>query len=147
MRPDSRSNHDLRFWQSRLSGPCFARLEPAALLKLPHQLLGFRAAPPPTHSYNSQLAHAMSRSHGHCNQKGVLALTGTLYPFPQVYLRGLDAGAIYRVAVIDGKLAADASSGAGGANRMDHGVELEPQGDYRAAAFTLERAGPEQNRQ
>lgn len=62
-----------------------------------------------------------------------------LYPFPRLYLRGLDANAVYRIAAMDGRLAADTPAEASGAYWMEHGVDVELRGDFQAAAFTLER--------
>ena len=61
------------------------------------------------------------------------------YPFPRVHLRGLDEDATYRVAALDGKLAADTPTVASGAYWMHRGVDVELRGDFQAAAFTLER--------
>jgi len=64
-----------------------------------------------------------------------------LYPFPRIYLRGLDADATYRISTLDGKLAANTLVSASGAYWMQHGVDVELRGDFQAAAFTLERTG------
>ena len=63
------------------------------------------------------------------------------YPFPRIYLRGLDANANYRIAPLDGKLAKDTPASASGAYWMHRGVDVELRGDFQAAAFTLERTG------
>ncbi len=63
------------------------------------------------------------------------------YPFPRIYLRGLDADATYRLSTLDGKLAADTPASASGAYWMNRGVDVQLRGDFRAAAFTLERTG------
>ncbi len=63
------------------------------------------------------------------------------YPFPRIYLRGLDADATYRLSTLDGKLAADTPTSASGAYWMNRGVDVQLRGDFRAAAFTLERTG------
>ena len=63
------------------------------------------------------------------------------YPFPRIYLRGLDADATYRLSTLDGKLAPDTPASASGAYWMHRGVDVQLRGDFRAAAFTLERAG------
>ncbi|WP_348266410.1 alpha-galactosidase [Edaphobacter paludis] len=61
------------------------------------------------------------------------------YPFPRIYLRGLDAGATYRLAALDGKLAGDTPDSASGAYWMNRGVDVQLNGDFQAAAFTLQR--------
>jgi alpha-galactosidase len=63
------------------------------------------------------------------------------YPFPRIYLRGLDANATYRLSTLDGKLAADTPTSASGAYWMERGVDIDLHGDFQAAAFTLEQAG------
>ena len=63
------------------------------------------------------------------------------YPFPRIYLRGLDAGAVYRVTALDGQLARDTPAEASGAWWMQHGIDVNLQGDFQGAAFTLQRAG------
>jgi alpha-galactosidase len=65
--------------------------------------------------------------------------SGEMYPYPRLYLRGLDRNAVYRVSAMDGKLAADTPQEASGAWWMDHGVDAHLIGDFQAAAFTLER--------
>ncbi len=61
-----------------------------------------------------------------------------LYPFPRIYLRGLKPDAKYRMAALDGKLAADSPAVESGTFWMQHGVDVDLRGDFRAAAFTLE---------
>ena len=63
------------------------------------------------------------------------------YPYPRIYLRGLDANAIYRVTTLDGKLAKDTPDSASGAYWMHRGVDVQLRGDFQAATFTLERTG------
>ena len=46
---------------------------------------------------------------------------------------------MYRIAALDGKLVGRSHlGGASGAFWMQHGVDVELRGDFRAAAFTLE---------
>ena len=61
-----------------------------------------------------------------------------LYPFPRIYLRGLNTDAMYRIAALDGKLPARLPAVASGAFWMQHGVDVDLRGDFQAAAFTLE---------
>jgi alpha-galactosidase len=62
-----------------------------------------------------------------------------LYPFPRLYLRGLDAQATYRITAVDGKLAPDTPMSASGAYWMEHGVDVMLRGDFQAAEVKLER--------
>ena len=65
-----------------------------------------------------------------------------LYPFPRIFLRGLQEDATYRLNAFAGKLAADTPATASGAYWMHHGVDAELRGDFQGAAFTLERVKP-----
>jgi alpha-galactosidase len=62
------------------------------------------------------------------------------YPYPRLFLRGLDKDAQYHLHWIttnpDGKLPETAS----GAYWMEHGVDLNLSGDFQATAFRLEKA-------
>lgn len=60
-----------------------------------------------------------------------------LYPFPRIYLRGLEPGAMYRVETLDGKLSPETPTIASGSFWMQHGVDVELRGDFQAAAFLL----------
>ncbi|HEY0795705.1 MAG TPA: alpha-galactosidase, partial [Acidisarcina sp.] len=60
------------------------------------------------------------------------------YPFPTVFLRGLDPKADYRLVWIEGS-AHEAPATASGAYWMSKGVDLQLRGDFKAAAFRLER--------
>ncbi|WP_158749240.1 alpha-galactosidase [Acidobacterium sp. S8] len=61
------------------------------------------------------------------------------YPYPRLYLRGLDAHARYRITAMDGKPANGTPAEASGAYWMEHGLDVQLRGDFQAAAFTLER--------
>jgi alpha-galactosidase len=63
------------------------------------------------------------------------------YPYPRVFLRGLDAGATYKMSSIAGKAAKETPETASGAYWMSHGFDPELVGDFQAAAFKLERVG------
>ncbi len=60
------------------------------------------------------------------------------YPFPRVFLRGLDAKLNYRVTSIAGALAKDTPVVASGSYWMSHGVDVEMRGDFQAAAFRFD---------
>ena len=62
------------------------------------------------------------------------------YPYPRVQLKGLDAGAQYRVAAISGALVKGSPEVESGAYWMEHGVDVDLRGDFQAAAFRFERA-------
>jgi alpha-galactosidase len=67
----------------------------------------------------------------HSSQKG--------QPYPQLYLRGLDPNAVYRLHMQEGKLADGVVERASGDYWMRHGVNVSLRGDFQAAFFTLER--------
>ena len=60
------------------------------------------------------------------------------YPYPRVFLRGLDARANYKVTPIAGTLSKNTPMVASGAYWMDHGVDVELKGDLQAAAFRFD---------
>jgi alpha-galactosidase len=60
------------------------------------------------------------------------------YPFPRMFLRGLDPKMNYRVTSIAGVLAKDSPVVASGSYWMSHGVDVELRGDFQAAAFRFD---------
>jgi alpha-galactosidase len=61
------------------------------------------------------------------------------YPYPRIFLHGLQADAMFAVKPFAGKLAPDTPPTASGAYWMNHGIDVELRGDFQAAAFTLTR--------
>jgi alpha-galactosidase len=61
------------------------------------------------------------------------------YPFPRIYLRGLDANTTYSLKALDGKVAGNTPASASGAYWMGHGVDVDLRGDFQAMAFVLEK--------
>jgi alpha-galactosidase len=94
----------------------------------------------PEHESEQSVTESVARDGHEAVVFGFLHSGRELYPFPRVYLRGLDSGATYRIASLDGHLAADTPAEASGIYWMEHGVDLELRGDFQAAAFTLMRA-------
>ncbi len=68
----------------------------------------------------------------HSSQKG--------YPFPHVYLRGLDPTRQYRLHSILNARAQNAPEDASGSYWMSHGIDVLLRGDFQAAGFILEAA-------
>jgi alpha-galactosidase len=66
----------------------------------------------------------------HSSQKG--------YPFPRVYLRGLDPNRQYHLRFIHSAKALDAPEVASGSYWMNHGISVLLRGDFQAAAVVLE---------
>jgi alpha-galactosidase len=60
------------------------------------------------------------------------------YPFPRVYLRGLDPAANYRLTVLSGKAAKDTPGVASGSYWLAHGIDPVLRGDFQAAAFRFD---------
>ncbi len=59
-------------------------------------------------------------------------------PAPVIYLKGLDANAVYRVRRIDDKLPGNAER-LSGAFLMNHGLQLQLKGDYDSTSIAFER--------
>jgi alpha-galactosidase len=62
------------------------------------------------------------------------------YPFPTLFLRGLDPAATYRLTPISGRVSKDTPEVASGSYWMAHGVDVQLRGDFQAAAFRLDAA-------
>jgi alpha-galactosidase len=60
------------------------------------------------------------------------------YPFPRVYLRGLDPTRQYHLRFIHNAKALDAPEVASGTYWMNHGIEILLRGDFQAAGVVLE---------
>ncbi len=67
------------------------------------------------------------------------------YPFPRVYLRGLNPTMEYRMTSIAGALAKDSPTTASGSYWMSHGVDVELRGDFQAAAFRFNATSADQS--
>jgi alpha-galactosidase len=61
------------------------------------------------------------------------------YPYPRIFLKGLQPSAQYRASAISGALVKGSPETASGAYWMEHGAEVDLRGDFQAAAFRLER--------
>jgi alpha-galactosidase len=67
----------------------------------------------------------------HSSQKG--------WPFPHIYLRGLDPSATYTFHMLDGKAYPNTPASASGAYWMHVGAQLYLRGDFQAALLELDR--------
>jgi alpha-galactosidase len=63
------------------------------------------------------------------------------YPYPRVFLRGLDPETKYKVAAISGKLSSETPATASGSYWMSHGLDVQLKGDFQAAAFRFDAVG------
>ncbi len=66
------------------------------------------------------------------------------YPFPRLYLRGLDEHAIYKFTTLEGKVDPSTPTSASGAYWMHHGFDILLRGDFQAASFSLDRVSRQQ---
>jgi len=76
------------------------------------------------------------------NQAVVFAFTHSTQQgrgFPLLQLQGLDPEAEYKLGWIEGQGHPDTPESASGAWWMRHGLQLELRGDFKAAAFRLDR--------
>jgi alpha-galactosidase len=94
----------------------------------------------PEHGNEQSATEYVSRDRKEMVVFAFLHSSGELYPYPRLYLCGLDARAVYRVNAMDGKLAPDTLTEASGAYWMQHGIDVNLIGDFQAAVFRLERA-------
>ncbi len=93
----------------------------------------------PEHESEHSVTESVARDGSAAVVFAFLHSSRELYPFPRIYLQGLDADATYTVASLNGKLATDTPERASGAYWMSRGVDVLLKGDFQAAAFTLER--------
>ncbi len=94
----------------------------------------------PEHDSEQSVTESVSRDRAQAVVFAFLHSSRELYPYPHLYLRGLDASATYKITALDGKIAPDTPPSASGAYWMEHGVDVLLRGDFQAAALELERA-------
>ena len=61
------------------------------------------------------------------------------YPFQRLFLKGLDQDAVYRISAISGHAMTSTPTQATGSYWMNHGFDVDLNGDFQAAAFVLTR--------
>ena len=61
------------------------------------------------------------------------------YPYPRIFLKGLESAAQYRLVPISGSAVKGSPETASGAYWMGYGIDPDLRGDFQAAAFRLER--------
>ncbi len=96
----------------------------------------------PENGSEQSLTESVSRDGKQAAVFAFLHSSRELYPFPRIYLQGLDDNAMYSLTAFAGKLAPDTPSSASGSYWMHHGFDTELRGDFQAAGFTLERTTP-----
>ena len=93
----------------------------------------------PEHNSEQSVTETVSRDGRQAVTFAFLHSSQELYPFPRIFLRGLQPDAVYSVKPFAGRLAEDTPAQASGAYWMQHGIDVELRGDFQAAAFTLTR--------
>jgi alpha-galactosidase len=93
----------------------------------------------PEHESEQSVTETVSRDGNQAVTFAFLHSSREFYPFPRIFLRGLEEDAVYRVGAIAGRTAPDTPTQASGSYWMHHGVDVELRGDFQAAAFTLTR--------
>jgi alpha-galactosidase len=93
----------------------------------------------PEHNSQQSVTETVSRDGRQAVAFAFLHSSQELYPFPRVFLRGLQPNATYTVKAFSGRIAEDTPLQASGAYWMHHGIDVELRGDFQAAAFMLTR--------
>ncbi len=93
----------------------------------------------PEHNSEQSVTETVSRDGRQVVTFAFLHSSQEFYPFPRIFLRGLQPDAAYSVKAFAGHLAGDTPAQASGAYWMQHGIDVDLRGDFQAAAFTLER--------
>jgi len=93
----------------------------------------------PEHNSEQSVTESVSRDGRQAVTFAFLHSSQEMYPFPRIFLRGLDPNATYKVNAFAGKLMDGSPAQASGAYWMQHGVDVDLRGDFQAAAFTLTR--------
>jgi alpha-galactosidase len=94
---------------------------------------------PPENGSEQSVTETVSRNGDQVVTFAFLHSSTELFPFPRIFLRGLNEEANYSISALDGRLDAGTPAKASGAYWMHHGVDIDLRGDFRAAAFTLTR--------
>jgi alpha-galactosidase len=99
----------------------------------------------PEHDSEQSVTETVSRDGNQVVAFAFLHSSQELYPFPRIFLRGLDESAIYRATAFAGDFTRGTPTQASGSYWMHHGVDVELRGDFQAAAFMLTRTNASQN--
>jgi alpha-galactosidase len=83
----------------------------------------------PQNGSEQSVTESVSEDQRHAVAFAFLHSSQMLYPSPRIYLRGLNADAMYRIGALDGKLSARSAAVASGAFWMQHGVDVDLQLD------------------
>jgi len=94
---------------------------------------------PPENGSEQSVTETVSRDGDQVVTFAFLHSSTELFPFPRIFLRGLNEEANYSISALDGRLDAGTPTKASGSYWMHHGVDIDLRGNFQAAAFTLTR--------
>jgi len=94
----------------------------------------------PTDGSEASVTESVSRDRQQAVLFTFLHSSTELYPYPRVFLRGLDTERVYALRSIYGKASDDTPASATGSYWMHHGIDIDLRGDFQAAAFVLQGA-------
>ena len=95
---------------------------------------------PPEHGSEQSVTETVARNGEQAVVFAFLHSSTELFPFPRLFLKGLDEDTDYTIHVIAGRVDSETPTHASGAYWMHHGIDMDLRGDFQAAAFTLMRA-------
>ena len=93
----------------------------------------------PRNGSNFSVTESVSLDRGQAAVFAFLHSSQFGYPYPRIYLRGLDPDARYKLHWISEKAAGSLPESESGAYWMNAGIDLNLKGDFKAAAFRLDR--------
>jgi alpha-galactosidase len=93
----------------------------------------------PTHASEQSVTESVARDGHEAVLFAFLHSSMESYPYPRIFLRGLDHDAMYRVEAFSGQLAKDTPTEASGAYWEGRGVDLILHGDFQAAGAVFVR--------
>jgi alpha-galactosidase len=94
---------------------------------------------PPERGSEQSVTETVSRDGNQVVTFAFLHSSTELFPFPRIFLKGLDEKAVYTIEAFAGRLDSATPPSASGAYWMHHGVDFDLRGDFQAAAVTLTR--------
>jgi len=94
----------------------------------------------PTDGSEASVTESVSRDRQQAVLFAFLHSSTELYPYPRIFLRGLDPDRVYALRAIEGKASSDTPTSATGSYWMHRGIDVELRGDFQATAFVLQGA-------
>jgi alpha-galactosidase len=93
----------------------------------------------PEHGSEQSVTETVSRDGKQVVIFAFLHSSTELFPFPRLFLQGLDEHAIYKITSFAGNFDRNTPKEASGAYWMHHGLDPDLRGDFQTAAFILTR--------